>query len=79
MLRVNELRRQPGYKPKFVNYPLAFTAVEVELTSAELGQLRRLRFADYQNDDEILREAVMRWLFRNRTRRGKLKQAAGGK
>jgi hypothetical protein len=38
-----------------------------------------LRFADYQKDDEILREAVMRWLFRNRTRRGKLKQAAGGK
>ncbi len=62
-----------------MNYPLAFTSVEVELTSAEVAQLRRLRFADYQKDDEILREAVMRWLFRNRTRRGKLKQAAAGK
>ncbi len=79
ILATRELRRQPGYKPKFVNYPLAFTSVEVELTSAEVAQLRRLRFADYQKDDEILREAVMRWLFRNRTRRGKLKQAAAGK
>jgi uncharacterized protein YcgI (DUF1989 family) len=79
ILATRQLRRQPGYKPKFVNYPLAFTEVEVELTSAELAQLRRLRFADYQKDDEILREAVMRWLFRNRTRRGKLKQAAAGK
>src|SRR5258708_36204272 len=79
ILATRELRRQPGYKPKFVNYPLAFTSVEVELTSAEVAQLRRLRFADYQKDDEILREAVMRWLFRNRTRRGKLKHAAAGK
>jgi hypothetical protein len=79
ILATRQLRRQPGYKPKFVTYPLAFTEVEVELTSAELAQLRRLRFADYQMDDEILREAVMRWLFRNRTRRGKLKQAAAGK
>jgi len=71
-----ELKPVPGYKPRFVNYPLRFTEIEVELTRQEYDQLQRLRFADYQEDDEILREAVMRWYFRNRTRQGKLKESA---
>lgn len=79
ILATRELTRDPGYKPKFVNYPLQFSSVEVDLSIEEHQQLQRLRFADYQDDAEILREAVMRWLFRNRTRRGKLKQAASSK
>lgn len=79
ILATRELTRDPDYKPKFVNYPLQFSSVEVDLSIEEHQQLQRLRFADYQDDAEILREAVMRWLFRNRTRRGKLKQAASSK
>jgi uncharacterized protein len=79
ILATRELTADPNYRPDYVNYPLRFTAVEVELSEREYGQLRRLRFADYQDDEEILREAVMRWLFRNRTRRGRLKQAAASK
>lgn len=79
ILTTRELTPDPNYKPNFVNYPLRFTPVEIELSEREYAQLQRLRFADYQNDEEILREAVMRWLFRNRTRRGKLKQAAASK
>jgi uncharacterized protein YcgI (DUF1989 family) len=79
ILATRELARDPDYKPKFVNYPLQFSSVEVDLSIEEHQQLQRLRFADYQDDAEILREAVMRWLFRNRTRRGKLKQAASSK
>jgi uncharacterized protein len=79
ILATRELTPDPNYKPSFVNYPLHFNAVEVELSEREYAQLQRLRFADYQDDQEILREAVMRWVFRNRTRRGKLKQAAASK
>jgi uncharacterized protein YcgI (DUF1989 family) len=79
ILATRELEATPGFKHRFVNYPLKFSPVEIELTAKELAQLRRLRFADYQNDDEILREAVMRWVFRNRTRRGKLKDSAAAK
>lgn len=74
-----ELKRVPGYKPKFINYPLRFKEIEVELTETEYRDLQRLRWNDYQEDDELLREAVMRWIFRNRTRRGKLKESAGPK
>lgn len=79
ILATRELKARPEYKPQFVNFPLRFEEIEVELSPREYTQLQRLRFADYQGDDEILREAVMRWLFRNRTRRGKLKQAAAAK
>ena len=79
ILATRELEAVPGYKPKFINYPLQFSEVEVELTPKEYDQLQRLRFAEYQDDDEILRETVMRWVFRNRTRRGKLKESAAAK
>jgi uncharacterized protein YcgI (DUF1989 family) len=79
ILATRELKRDPEYKPKFVNFPLQFTELEVELDETGYGQLQRLRFAEYQEDEEILREAVMRWLFRNRTRRGRLKASAGSK
>jgi hypothetical protein len=57
----------------------AFSKVEIELSAQEHAQLRRLRFAEYQTDEEILREVVMRWIFRNRTRRGKLRTAMASK
>jgi hypothetical protein len=62
-----------------VNFPLEYTEVEVALSDTEREQLRRLEFTNDQPDDEILREAVMRWIFRNRTRRGKLKASSGTK
>jgi uncharacterized protein len=79
ILATRELTADPDYKPTFVNYPLQFASVQVELSELEYEQLQRLRFADYQDDEEIIREAVMRWMFRNRTRRGKLKRSAASK
>ena len=76
ILATRELKANPEYKPNFVNYPLRFEEVEIALSDKELNQLQRLRFADYQENDEILRETVMRWVFRNRTRQGKLKRSA---
>lgn len=70
------LKPVPGYKPEFVNYPLASTEIKVRLTDREYDQLQRLRFAGYQDDDEILREAVMGWYVNNRLRRGRLKEPA---
>jgi uncharacterized protein len=74
-----ELTANPDYKPHFINYPLKFNAVEIAMSETEHARLRRLRYAEGQADDEILREAVMRWILRNRTRRGKLKEAAAAK
>jgi uncharacterized protein len=79
ILATRELTADPNYRPNYVNYPLRFTEVDVELSERDYEHLQRLRFADYQDDEEILREAVMRWLFRNRTRRGRLKQSAASK
>jgi hypothetical protein len=79
ILATRELSADPDYQPKFVNYPLQFTNVEIELSEQEHAQLQRLRFADYQDDAEIIREAIMRWVFRNRTKRGKLKQSVASK
>jgi len=79
ILATRELTRDPDYRPEFIRYPLRFESVEVEMSDTEREQLGRLRFADYQDEEEILREAVMRWLFRNRTRRGRLKSSAGAK
>ena len=79
ILATRELKADRGYKPRFVNFPLRFSEVEIELAAEEYEQLQRLRFADYQDDEEILREAVMRWVFRNRTKRGKLKESAASK
>jgi len=74
-----ELIADPNYVAKYVNFPLQFTTVEVELSARERGQLRRLGFVDCRDDAEILRDAVMRWIFRNRTRRGKLRTTAASK
>ena len=79
ILATRALERDPTYTPKFVNFPLEYTEVEVKLSDTEREQLRRLKFTEDQPDDEILREAVMRWIFRNRTRRGKLKASSGTK
>src|SRR5258708_22013815 len=50
ILATRELRRQSGYQPKIVNYPLAFTSVAVKPNSAESAQLRRLR-VDYYHQE----------------------------
>jgi uncharacterized protein len=75
ILATRELTADPAYRPKYVNFPLQFSKVEIELSAKEHAQLCRLRFAEHQTDDEILRELVMQWIFRHRTRRGKLRTA----
>jgi uncharacterized protein YcgI (DUF1989 family) len=61
-------RRDPHYKPEYVNFPLKIHNVEVELTEADLANVNRLVKRGYGDDvEDAVRSAVMTWYTRHRT------------
>lgn len=72
-LRVNrilehrELRQVAGYKPQFRAFPIEWTEIEVPLSRAEIGDLRKLLRRDAGSKDaDIIRAAFMLWYQTNR-------------
>jgi len=62
-----ELRRVPHYQPHFINFPLKFEEVEVELGDEDYKLIQRLKEADgWNTDEEAIRAAVMGWYVNNR-------------
>ena len=63
-----ELRPIPGYEPRFVNFPLKFQEVEIELEERDYEQVQRLKIRGLaKSDEDALRTAVMSWYSRNRS------------
>ena len=63
-----ELVSDPSYDPRFINYPLKFHDLEVELPAEDYEQVRRLVAVGMADDDEeAIRSAVMQWYLRNRS------------
>ncbi|MGH7836037.1 MAG: DUF1989 domain-containing protein [Candidatus Binatia bacterium] len=62
-----ELKRNPDYKPRFVNFPIITKRIPVELTEEELAALRELKKNGWgDTDGEALRAAFFTWYHRNR-------------
>lgn len=63
-----ELVSDPTYEPQFVNFPLQFQDIEIELSAEDYDQVRRLIAAGMADDDEdAIRSAMMQWYLRNRS------------
>jgi hypothetical protein len=57
-----ELTRDPDYQPQFVNYPLNFEDIDVDLTEEDRRDLERLKtLLNVEDDDEAIRYAVFTW------------------
>lgn len=63
-----ELTRDPNYEPQFVNYPLRFEDIEVELTQEDRRDLERMKaLGKADNDGDGIRYAVFTWYTANRS------------
>jgi len=61
-----ELRRDPDYVPRFVNFPLTTRHIPVELSADEYAALQRLKELGLgRTDGEALRAAFFLWYQRN--------------
>jgi uncharacterized protein len=61
-------RRDPNYKPEYVNFPLEIQSLEVDLTEADFANLRKLQRRGLGDDaEDTIRSAVMTWYRRYRT------------
>ena len=64
-----ELRRNPDYKPQFVNFPITTRRFPVELDAEQYPALQALKRAGIgKTDGEALRTAFFMWYSRNRRR-----------
>ncbi len=62
-----ELTPIPGYQPRFVNFPIIFTEIEIELTIEDYEQVEKLKNRHFPGtDEEVVRAAVMCWYSKNR-------------
>ncbi len=63
-----ELKATPGYKPQFVNFPMKFREVEIELTDDDYKQVKSLIARGLADDDEdAVRSMIFSWFARHRT------------
>lgn len=74
-----ELRRNPTYVPKFVNFPITIRRIPVELTKAQYDALQQLyEHGLGKNAGQTLREAFFTWYQRNHRPlplRGRIRQS----
>ena len=57
-----KLERDPDYEPQFVNYPLQFQEVEVELTPDDRRDVERMKARGKASDDEdAIRSGAFTW------------------
>lgn len=70
---VKEIRKEreltpiPGYEPRFVNFPIAFEEIEIELNSEDYEKVQYLKKCQFPGtDEEVVRAAVMCWYSKNR-------------
>ena len=62
-----ELKPIPGYKPRFINFPLKVQDVPIELTDEDYQNVQHLKMRGLGEDDEdAVRSAVLEWYNNNR-------------
>lgn len=61
-------RRDPHYRPEYVNFPLKIQEFELEFTEADLANVAKLiRRGQGADEEDAIRSAVMTWYTRNRS------------
>jgi uncharacterized protein YcgI (DUF1989 family) len=64
-----EIKKVPGYKPKFINFPQKVETLEIELTEEDYEQVQKQIAHGLRDDeDDAVRTAVMEWYLKNRTK-----------
>lgn len=67
ILKERALKPNPNYKPKFVNFPITYEPIEIELTEEDYRNLQELKQRRWPGTDEdVVRAAVMTWYLDNR-------------
>jgi len=62
------LKRDPDYKPQFVNYPLQIEELDIDLDDEDMRQLKRLTARGLADDaEDAVRSGAMTWYTKNRT------------
>jgi uncharacterized protein YcgI (DUF1989 family) len=72
-----ELRRNPNYRPRFVNYPIRLRRIEISLSAEEVAMVRRIQRAGMPGREvgEVIRSIFLTWYLRNRAKVGILSPA----
>lgn len=65
-----ELKRDPQYKPDYVNFPIEWKNIEVMFTSAEYEEIWQYRGTFGDTDDEVVRTLFFHWYLENRKKHG---------
>jgi len=65
-----ELKRNPNYRPHFINYPMTTRSIKVELDEEEYRALQSIKKRGTlgKKDGEILRSAFLSWWMRKDAR-----------
>jgi hypothetical protein len=62
-----ELRPIPDYQPSFVNYPLVFRDLEIDVSEQDMEDLDYLREQEFPGtNEEVILASVMTWIRANR-------------
>lgn len=65
-----EIKKLPGYKPQYTNFPLEISTIEVELNKEDYEQIQKQVEHGLRDDaEDALRTAVLEWYLKNRTKR----------
>jgi uncharacterized protein len=65
-----ELKRDPDYKPDYVNYPIEWKDIEVIFTSEEFQKIWLYRGTLGDTDEEVVRTLFFHWYLDNRKKHG---------
>src|SRR5262245_6069868 len=61
ILGKRKLKRIPRYQPKFRDFPIEVTEIEVNFTAAEMKAIKAMRGGMGKSDGEVVRAAFMLW------------------
>jgi uncharacterized protein YcgI (DUF1989 family) len=74
-----EIKKNPGYVPKFINFPQKVQTLEVELPDEDYEQVQKqVELGLRDDDDDAVSTAVMEWYLKNRTKRHPIWGTIGG-
>jgi hypothetical protein len=65
-----ELRPDPNYKPRFVNFPIEWKDIEVVFTNEEFMKIWNYRGTLGDTDEEVVRTLFFHWYLDNRKKHG---------
>jgi uncharacterized protein len=65
-----ELKREPSYRPDYVNYPIEWKDIEVVFSDEEFKKIWRYRGTLGDTDEEVVRTLFFHWYLDNRKKHG---------